>query len=146
MIHSDMPFIEFLRTLWKNKVKVAAVVLAVIVVPGWFADWRERRDAERLEAARQAIDTEASTTGMLLANAWFACRDIGIVNDLERCAAYEGKLIQEIAAPQLAKMAIQKRSEYHSNCPKLRPPEYCNSLLSRSVQLSVAQHNSRSAN
>lgn len=76
-------------------------------------------------------------------SAWRGCRDIGIVNDMERCATYDGKLIQEQSAPILAKMAIEHRDAYYNNCLRFHQHEYCGQLLQRSVALSNAQGESK---
>ena len=142
MIHADMSVTEFVTTLWENKIKVAMAIVLLIFGPGLYGEWQSKRAVEKREADRQAIDTEASIAGAMLANAWRGCRDIGIVNDMERCAAYEGRLLQEIAAPQLAKIAIERRDSYRRNCQRFNTVEYCNALLIRSLQLSVAQQSS----
>ena len=80
---------------------------------------------------------------MMLMRAWRACRDIGIVNDMERCATYDGKLIQEQAAPILAKMAIEHRGGYLKNCLRFHQIEYCGQLLQRSLAISNAQGESK---
>jgi uncharacterized protein involved in tolerance to divalent cations len=78
---------------------------------------------------------------MMLASAWTSCRDIGIMNDMQRCAAYEGRLIQEQAALMLAKMAIEHRASFYKTCQRFHPYEYCQQ---RSLSLSVAQGNRKS--
>jgi hypothetical protein len=139
MIRGDMSVTEFVITLWKNKIKVALLVLVLIFGPGLYDDWQNQRAREKLDADRRAVDTEASIAGMMLADAWTRCKEIGFVNDLERCANHKGRLLQEIAAPQLAQMAIQHRDSYWRSCQRFHPNDYCNALLTRSFQLSFAQ-------
>lgn len=139
MIHGGMTVTEFVMILWNNKIKVGLLILAVIFGPGLYDDWQKKRTAEQLEADRKSVDTDASIAGMMLMNAWTSCRDIGIVNDMDRCAKYDGKLLQEQAAPMLAKIAVDHRDSYYKNCQRFHPYEYCSQLLQRSVALSNAQ-------
>jgi hypothetical protein len=64
---------------------------------------------------------DASTAGMMLLKAWKSCSQIGIVNDVGRCAAHEGRLLQEQAAPQLAKVAFDQRASYFKKLPTIPP-------------------------
>jgi hypothetical protein len=138
-----MTVTDFAMVLWNNKIKVVLLVLAVAFGPGLFDDWQKRQAAEKLDADRKFVDHDASITGMMLMSAWRGCRDIGIVNDMERCATYEGRLIQEQSAPMLAKMAIEHRNAYYKNCLRFHQYEYCSQLLQRSVALSSAQSESK---
>ena len=139
MIRPDMPVIEFTMTLWKNKIKVVLSILAIVFGQGLHDEWQVQRATEKFEADRQGIDAEASIAGMMLANAWTSCKQIGIVNDMERCASHNGRLLQEIAAPQSAKIAIEQRDSYSRNCQRFYTAEYCSALLGRSLQVSFAQ-------
>src|SRR5262245_25612366 len=112
MIRGDMTVTEFVMVLWNNKIKVAVVLLAIVFGPARYDDWQKKRAAEQLEADRKSVDTDASIAGVMLMRAWKSCAQIGIVNDMERCAAYEGRLLQEQAAPPLAKLAIEHRASY----------------------------------
>ncbi|MBX3610739.1 MAG: hypothetical protein KF871_12665 [Hydrogenophaga sp.] len=134
---------DFVTVLWNNKVKVILLILAVVFGLELFDDWQKRQAAEKLDADRRSVDHDASITGMMLMSAWRGCRDIGIVNDMERCATYEGKLIQEQSAPMLAKMAIEHRDAYYKNCLRFHQHEYCGQLLQRSVALSNVQSESK---
>ncbi|AOS81404.1 hypothetical protein Q5W_21835 [Hydrogenophaga sp. PBC] len=138
-----MTVTDFVMVLWNNKIKVMLLILAFAFGPGLFDDWQQRQAEERLDADRRSVDHDASVAGMMLMNAWRDCRDIGIVNDMERCATYEGKLIQEQSAPILAKMAIEHRDAYYKNCLRFHQQEYCGQLLQRSVALSNAQSESK---
>lgn len=141
MIRGDMTVTEFVMAMWNNKIKVGLLILAIALGPGLYDDWQKQRAAEKLEADRKSVDTDASIAGIMLANAWKSCRDIGIVNDMERCAAYDGRLLQEQAAPMLAKLAIDYRVSFYKSCQRFHPGEYCQQLLQRSLSLSVAQGN-----
>lgn len=92
---------------------------------------------------RVSVDLDASITGMMLVSAWRSCRDIGIVNGMDRCAKYDGKLLQEQSASMLAKMAIEHRDAYYKNCLRFHQSEYCGQLLQRSFALSYAQGESK---
>jgi hypothetical protein len=144
MISGDKTLTEFVMLLWNNKIKVGLLILAIALGPGLYDDWQKKQAAEKLEADRKSVDHEASVAGMMLASAWKSCRDIGIVNDMGRCAAYEGRLLQEQAAPMLAKMAIEHRASFYKTCQRFHPNEYCQQLLQRSLSLSVAHGNRKS--
>lgn len=139
MIHPNMSVTDFVMTLWKNKVKVVLVAVALAFGPGLYADWQRKRAVEQEESDRRAVDTEASLAGMMLADAWRACSKIGIVNDMDRCAAYQPRLIQEQAAPLLAKTAVDQRDSYVKRCQRFYQGTYCSKLLQRAVEISVAQ-------
>jgi hypothetical protein len=143
MIRGDMSVTEFFVLLWSNKVKVALLILALAFGPGVYRDWQQQRAEARLVAAREAVDFDASIAGMMIVNAWRSCRDIGIVNDMERCAAYDGRLLQEQSAPMLAKLAIEHRASYYKNCFRFHSEEFCGQLLRRSVALSDARPEGR---
>lgn len=144
MIHGDMTVTEFVMVLWNNKIKVALFILAIAFGPGVYDDRKNKRAVEKLEADRVSVDYEASIAGIMLASAWKSCRDIGIVNEMERCAAYEGRLVQEQSAPMLAKMAIEHRASFYERCQRFHLDEYCKQLLQRSLALSVAQGSRKS--
>ncbi len=137
MIRGDMSVTEFVMLCWNNKGKVLVAIAAAIVLPPLFDEWTQKRAADKLTAEREGVNTSASLAGMMLVSAWRGCVKIGI-NDIDRCSTYEGKLLQEVAAPQLAKMAIEQRNGYSSSCRKFYAPEYCDQLLTRSVNLSAA--------
>ncbi len=143
MIQGDMTVTDFVRVLWNNKIKVMLLILGLAFGPGLYDDWQKKRAAEKLVADRASVNLDASITGMMLVNAWRGCRDIGIVNDMERCAKYQGKLIQEQSAPILAKMAIDHADAYYKNCLRFHQSEYCGQLLQRSFALSYAQGESK---
>jgi hypothetical protein len=143
VIRGDMTVTDFVHVLWNNKIKVMFLILALAFGPGLYDEWKMKQAAKRLDADRASVYRDASITGMMLMNAWRGCRDIGIVNDMERCAKYDGKLIQEQAAPMLAKMAIEHRDAYYKNCLRFHQHEYCGQLLQRSVALSNAQGESK---
>jgi len=138
-MRGDMSVTEFVAVLWKNKIKVGLLLLAFAVGPGLYGDWQKKRAAEQFEADRKSVDTNASIAGMMLMNAWSSCSQIGIVNDMEGCAKYQARLLQEQAAPMLAKMALEQRDSYYKSCQRFYAYEYCGQLLRRSVELSNAQ-------
>lgn len=137
MIRVDMSVTEFVMLCWNNKGKVLVAFAAIFLLPPMFDEWAQKRAADKLAAERAAVNTSASLAGMMLIRAWRGCVKIGI-NDIDRCSTYEGKLLQEVAAPQLAKMAIEQRNGYYSSCRKFYAPEYCDQLLTRAVNLSAA--------
>lgn len=139
MISGDMSVTDFAMILWKNKIKVGTLALALVLGPGLYDVWEKKRAAEQLEASRNSVDTAASIAGMMIMNAWKSCTQIGIVNDMDRCATYQGRLLQEQAAPMMAKMALAHRDSYYKNCQQFYAVEYCGQLLLRSVELSNAQ-------
>lgn len=140
MISGDMSVTEFFTALWGNKIKIGLLILAVILGPGLYDDWQKKRGAERLEVERKSVDRDASIAGMMLVNAWKSCSHIGIVNDMERCANYQGRLLQEQAAPILAKTALEHRNSYYTNCQRFHGYEYCGQLLKRAFELSYAKN------
>lgn len=125
MIRGEMSVADFVMVLWNNKIKVGILILGVIFGPSLYDDWQKKRAAEQFEVDRTSVDTDASIAGMMLMNAWTSCSQIGIVNDMERCAKYQARLLQEQAAPMLAKMAIDQRDSYYKNCQKFYAYEYC---------------------
>mgnify|MGYP003375112277 CR=1 FL=1 len=137
MIRGDMSVTEFGMVLWNNKIKVGLLFLAVVFGPGLYTDWEKKSALDKLEANRTSVDMDASFAGMTLMNAWTECAAIGIVNDMERCAAYEGRLLQEMGAPMLARTAIQQRDSYYTNCRRFYADQYCAQLLQRSFALSA---------
>ncbi len=143
MIRGDMTIKEFVMALWDNKIKVVLLISALAFGPGLYDDWQEKRTAEKLEADRASVFSDASVTGMMMWNAWRSCRDIGILNDLEACSKYDGKLIQEQVAPVYAKMAVEHRDAYFQKCLRFHQQEYCGLLLQRSFALSNAQSESK---
>lgn len=143
MIRADMSVTEFLTALWGNKVKIALVAAAVMFGPGLYDSWQASRAAEQLETDRKAVDTNASVAGMMLASAWRSCSEIGIVNDIDGCSKFQARLLQEQAAPMLAKMAVQQREAYWQGCLRFHPQEYCGQLLQRALQLSFTQATSK---
>ena len=144
MINGNMTVTEFVMVLWHNKIKVGLLILAIAFGPYVYDDWKNTRAVQKLEADRASVDHEASIAGMMLASAWKSCRDIGIVNEMERCAVYEGRLIQEQSVTMLAKMAIEHRASFYERCQRFHIDEYCKQLLQRSMALSFAQGNRKS--
>lgn len=142
MIRGDMSVTEFVMVLWENKIKTGLFILAIAFGPGLYDDWQKKRAAEQLEADRKSVDSDASIAGMMLMNAWKSCSQIGIGNDIDGCAKYEGRLLQEQAAPMLAKMAVEHRDSYYKSCQRFYAYEYCGQLLRRSIALSNAQSKS----
>lgn len=141
MIRRDMPVIRFVAFLWEHKIKVGLLFLALAVGPGLYDDWQKKRAAEQLVADRMSVDTDASFAGMHLVSAWAVCSQIGIVNDIEGCAQYQARLLQEKVAPIAARTAIERRDSYYKKCQRFYAYEYCVQLLARSVALSNAQRN-----
>jgi ABC-type anion transport system duplicated permease subunit len=142
MLRLDKSVDDLLVFLRTHKIKIGIAVLAIVFGPGLYDDWQKSRAAQQLESDRKSVDTDASVTGMMLMEAWTGCSQIGIVNDMERCAAYQGRLLQEQSAPMLAKLAVEQRASYYKNCQRFNTYEYCSQLLQRSVALSNAQRNS----
>lgn len=138
MKRGDMTATEFVMLLWKNKIKVALLILALALGPGLYQDWATKRAAEEHARDRDAVDTQASIAGMMLLRAWKSCSQIG-VPDVNACSRYEGRLIQEQAAPVLAKTAVEQRDSYLKSCQRFYEFDYCKRLLERSIQLSSAQ-------
>jgi hypothetical protein len=139
MIRGDVSVADLVTVLLNNKIKVGILILAAVFGPGLFDDWQKTRAAEQFEVDRKSVDTEASIAGMMLINAWTNCSRIGIVNDMERCAKYQARLLQEQAAPMLAKVALEQRDSYYKNCQRFYTYDYCGQLLGRSLALSNAQ-------
>lgn len=138
MNRGDMTVTEFVMLLWENRIKVALLILAVALGPGLYEDWTARRAAEKLARDRDAVGTQASVAGMMLLSAWKSCSQLGI-RDINACSRYEGQLLQEQAAPILAKSAVEQRDSYLKNCQRFYEFDYCKQLLERSIQLSNAQ-------
>lgn len=107
MIQRDMMVTEFTMALWNNKISVAALIFAIIFGPDLYDDWQKKRAADQLEADRSSEDTDVSIAGAMLMSSWKSCAQIGSVNDMDRCAAYNGRILQEQTAPMLAKMATR---------------------------------------
>lgn len=141
MIRGDMSVTEFLKVLWSNKIKVGIAIFVLIFGPDLYDDWQKKRANEQLAADRKAVDTRASIAGMMLRSAWESCSQIGIVNDMEGCANFQARLLQEQAAPLKAKMAIEQRDSYYRSCERFYAHDYCQQLLWRSFELSTAQNN-----
>lgn len=133
-----MPVTEFASLLWANKIKTALVVLAIAFGPNLYENWSKKRDVERKEEERKSVGISASVTGMMILGAWKSCNRIGIA-DIDSCSRYEGQLIQEQAAPALARTAVENRNGYLKTCLKFFDYEYCRQLLNRAVQLSAAE-------
>lgn len=138
MIHGNMTVTEFVMTLWANKVKVTLLILAITFGPGLYSEWERRRAQERMEDDKKAVSTDASIAGMMLLSAWKSCQQIGI-SDVNACSRYQGQLLQEQAAPMLAKTAVEHRDSYLASCQRFYQFEYCRQLLERSIHLSNAQ-------
>ena len=128
---------KFAMLCWNNKGKVLVAIAAAIVLPPLFEGWAQKQAADKLAAEREGVNTSASIAGMMLVSAWRGCVKIGI-DDIDRCSTYQGKLLQEIAAPQVARMAVERRNGYFSSCRKFYALDYCNQLIIRSVNLSAA--------
>lgn len=142
MIRRDMTVTEFAKVLWSNKIKVMLLVFALVFGPGLYDDWQQKQAAEKLDADRASVFSDASITGMMMTDAWRSCRDIGIGDDMKRCSKYDGKLIQEQTAPVFAKIAIEHRDSYFKHCLRFHQQEYCDQLLQRSIDISNAQRES----
>lgn len=139
MQKSAESIVNFVNTIFNNKFKIALLLLTIVFGPDVYNDWQKNRAAARLEADRKSVDLEASSAGMLLASAWKDCAQIGIVNNMEGCATYQGRLLQEMAAPQIAKVAIAQRTSYYQKCERFYAREYCGKLLERALMLSHTQ-------
>jgi len=133
-----MTVTEFVMLLWENKIKVTLLILAVVFGPSLYEDWKAEELRKTLESDRKAVGTQASIAGMMLVSAWKSCSQIGI-GDINACSKYEGHLLQEQAAPMLAKTAAEQRDSYLKNCQRFYEFDYCRQLLERSIQLSNAQ-------
>jgi len=138
MNRGEITVTEFVMLLWVNKIKVTLLILAVALGPGFYEDWTARRTEEKLARDRDAVDTQASIAGMMLLSAWKSCSQIGI-SDINACSRYEGRLLQEQAAPVLAKTAGEQRDSYLKSCQRFYEFDYCKRLLERSIQLSNLQ-------
>ena len=138
MISGNMTVTEFVMLLWENKIKVTLLILAVVFGPSLYEDWKAEELRKTLESDRKAVGTQASIAGMMLVSAWKSCSQIGI-GDNNACSKYEGHLLQEQAAPMLAKTAAEQRDSYLKNCQRFYEFDYCRQLLERSIQLSNAQ-------
>ena len=69
---------DLMLLLRKNKIKVAAMILAIAIFPSLYDDWSASRSAEKLKSDRDEVGTQASIAGMMLFNAWKSCTQIGI--------------------------------------------------------------------
>lgn len=132
-------FMRSANVIRHNKGKIALIGLALAFGPGIYADWEKQHAAAQLAEDKKSVDLEASSAGMVIAGAWRGCANIGILNNMEGCAAYQGQLIQEMVAPKVAAVAIEQRSNYYVKCERFYPHEYCAKLLARAVQISYAQ-------
>lgn len=140
MIRVDMTVNGFMLLLRKNKIKVAAMILTIAIVPSLYDDWSASRSAEKLKSDLGEVGTQASIAGMMLFSAWKSCTQIGI-SDISTCSKHEGQLLQEKAAPLLAKTAVEQRDSYLKYCQRYYDFDYCKRLLERSIQISSAQSN-----
>lgn len=138
MNRGDMTLTEFVMLLWENKFKVALLILAVALATGLYQNWAAKTAVEERARDRDAVDTQASIAGMMLISAWKSCSRIGI-SDINVCSRYEGRLLQEQAAPILAKTAVEQRDSYLKGCQRFYEFDYCKRLLERSIQLSNLQ-------
>lgn len=122
---------------WTCYLIVGFSIAAVLGVVAWSAydDWSRQREIEKQAKEKQSVGTQASIAGIELWAAYKACTRIGI-NSIDQCAKYEGQLLQEVAAPQLAKVALDARSEYYKLCERFYTEESCIKLLNRSWYLS----------
>jgi hypothetical protein len=132
-----MSVADFVSLCIRNKARIVVGIIAALVVPPLYSAWAERQAHDALVAEREGVNTSASLAGMMLVSAWRGCVRIGI-NDVAQCSTYEGKLIQEMTAPPLAKAALQQRDDFLGSCRKFYTQEYCVQLLNRSVSLSAA--------
>lgn len=139
MIRGDMSVSEFIGVLWENKIRVGLLFLAMAVGTELFDRWQEWRAAKQLNVDRESVDIDASVAGMMLVEAWTSCSQIGIVDNLESCAKYQARLLQEQVAPMLAGKAIALRDSYYKKCQRFYTDEYCEKLITRSVEISYAQ-------
>jgi hypothetical protein len=138
LIHEDMTVNDLMLLLRKNKIKVAAMILAIAIFPSLYDDWSASRSAEKLKSDRDEVGTQASIAGMMLFNAWKSCTQIGI-SDISTCSRHEGQLLQEKPASLLAKTAVEQRDSYLKHCQRFYDFDYCKRLLERSIQISSAQ-------
>lgn len=111
------------------------IFFAIAIGEPLYQDWSKKRDREQLSNEKQSVDIEASFAGIMMWEAYKACVSIGIPH-LDKCAKYEGQLLQEKAAPILAKAALERRDGYDKLCWRFYSKEYCQELLSRSFKLS----------
>lgn len=133
-----MTVTEFATWLWAKRWWGFWLVIAAIFGPPAFDEYSKKTLAANLEVEREGVNTSASLAGMMLVSAWRSCTQIGI-QDVDACSKYEGKLLQELGAPILAKTAANHRDGYYASCSKFYSTSYCNQLLTRSVNLSAAQ-------
>jgi hypothetical protein len=129
---------EFAALVWRNKVKAGLLALAIVSGPPLYEEWAEKRAAQEAAEAKGAVPTDASIAGMMLLSAWKSCTQIGIA-DVNACATYQGELLQEQAAPILAKTAVGQRDAFVKNCTRFYAYEHCRQLLDRAIRLSNAQ-------
>jgi hypothetical protein len=115
---------------------VAGSAVVVIVAWGAYDDWSKQREIEKQAAEKKSVSTQASLAGIQMVEAFKTCARIGI-NDLDRCAKYEGQLLQELAAPLFAKNSLDVRDGYFKVCLRFYSKDYCNNLLIRSINLSL---------
>lgn len=135
-------FMNKLRSLGRNWSKIAlAGLVALILVPvgrDWYKDHETQAAKRKQQAAIDSINLGASLVGTYLASAVRSCTRIGIP-EISTCAAYTPKLLQEQAAPMMAKMALDQQSSYSKDCHKLYDEKYCYDLMNRAFQLSLAE-------
>lgn len=118
------------------------VVLAFIALLG-YAYWEStanERAARRLDEERKGIGMQATTAGLMLANAAKSCGQIGI-QKLPVCAANNGTLIYDITAQAMAEMALKHTKEFQQACVKHYDGTYCDDLLNRAFQIAYSDKN-----
>jgi len=139
MSKANIPAKGVVAIVFEHPIKIGAVALAIAFSPGILKSWQIKHAQEQLATNQKTVHDDASIAGMMLMNAATKCYQIGILNDLDGCAKHKATLIQEKAAPELAKLAIQQRDSYMNNCKKFYESDYCSNLLLRSVAISNAQ-------
>lgn len=125
---------EFLKKAWR----LAAALVAVFVL-GTFAvfafnHWTRDHEVKKRLEEKASVGPTASAAAAALWHAHRMCTVIG-VSDVSTCAAQEGTLSEELAAQALASKALEQRRAFDKVCIKHFASEYCNSLLSRALQI-----------
>lgn len=119
-------------------IAIACISAVLVVARDAYEDWSKHREADRVEQEKNIINSRASVVGVMIWSAYKECVRIGI-NDFDRCSSYNGQLIQEKAAPLLAKSAVAAKDDYLNLCERHHPIRYCADLLNHSIQLSQNQ-------
>lgn len=130
------------RTLRWVAVRIPAVTFAGLVlliaaplVTDWWKQHQKDAEAQEKKDAVAKVGIDASLAAMAVWGAYKECRKIGI-QDIVQCSQYKAVLLQEQAAPILAKTAVDMRADYNVSCRKQYQGEYCDHLLNRAFHLS----------